>query len=537
MCFACYRTGHLSKNCSNRRKCKHCGRLHPSALHIDGQLPRKDNSGPVKQENYKALNNACTNPQTASCHAAKSNESVILHAILPVRVKTKGNTKSVITYAFYDDGSGGCFLTENLREQLGVDGERTELQLGTVHGQSLVTTTVVHDLVVTDMEDKYPIEILRSYTRMEIPVTEQQIPTPELVEQWEHLRGVAKRIHKFIPNLEIGLLIGSNCPAALEPLEVVPRGDEGPYAMRLRHRWTLTGPLHVKDSLNPSNVTCHRIKAREVESVKETVSPQAIQQMFELDFNDHRSGPDECSYFQEDKRFMAMIEEGIQRHNGHYVIPLPFRKSQLTMPNNRDQALKRAMWQRKKMLRDENYRNDYVHFVNEMIAKGHARKVPEDRLEANQWKVWYLLHHGIHHPRKPHKIRVVFDCSARCEGTSLNSQLMPGPDLTNSLVGVLTRFLQDRITFMADIESMFHQVYVPDEHCDFLRFLWWPEGYLEAFIQEYQMTVHVFGAASSPSCCNFALKQTARDTELTSGPLVAETIRRNFYVDDCLCSV
>ena len=33
------------------------------------------------------------------------------------------------------------------------------------------------------------------------------------------------------------------------------------------------------------------------------------------------------------------------------------------------------------------------------------------------------------------------------------------------------------------------------------------------------------------------LKQTARDTELTSGPLVAETIRRNFYVDDCLCSV
>ena len=246
MCFACYRTGHLSKNCSNRRKCKHCGRLHPSALHIDGQLPRKDNSGPVKQENYKALNNACTNPQTASCHAAKSNESVILHAILPVRVKTKGNTKSVITYAFYDNGSGGCFLTENLREQLGVDGERTELQLGTVHGQSLVTTTVVHDLVVTDMEDKYPIEILRSYTRMEIPVTEQQIPTPELVEQWEHLRGVAKRIHKFIPNLEIGLLIGSNCPAALEPLEVVPRGDEGPYAMRLRHRWTFACKGHSK---------------------------------------------------------------------------------------------------------------------------------------------------------------------------------------------------------------------------------------------------------------------------------------------------
>ena len=119
------------------------------------------------------------------------------------------------------------------------------------------------------------------------------------------------------------------------------------------------------------------------------------------------------------------------------------------------------------MLRDENYRNDYVHFVNEMIAKGHARKVPEDHLEASQGKVWYLPHHGIYHPKKPHKICVVFDCSARCEGTSLNGQLMPGPDLTNSLVGVLTRFRQDRIVFMADIKCMFHQVYVPDKHCDF----------------------------------------------------------------------
>ena len=60
---------------------------------------------------------------------------------------------------------------------------------------------------------------------------------------------------------------------------------------------------------------------------------------------------------------------------------------------------------------------------------------------------------------------------------------------------------------------------------------------MEAVIQEYQMTVHLFGAASSPSCCNVALKQTARDTELTSGPLVAETIRRNVYVDDCIRSV
>ena len=114
---------------------------------------------------------------------------------------------------------------------------------------------------------------------------------------------------------------------------------------------------------------------------------------------------------------------------------------------------------------------------------------------------------------------------------------MSRPDLTNSLVGVLTRFRQDRVAFMANIEAMLHPVQVPDEHCNFLRSLWWSDGDLESSIQEYQMTVQFFGAASFPSCCNFTLQETAKDTKPQVGPLVANTIRRNFYVDDCLRSV
>ena len=53
---------------------------------------------------------------------------------------------------------------------------------------------------------------------------------------------------------------------------------------------------------------------------------------------------------------------------------------------------------------------------------------------------WYVPHHDVYHPHKPGKIRVVFDCSAKFVGLSLNSMLYKGPDLTNSFVGVLTRF-------------------------------------------------------------------------------------------------
>jgi len=50
------------------------------------------------------------------------------------------------------------------------------------------------------------------------------------------------------------------------------------------------------------------------------------------------------------------------------------------------------------------------------------------------------------------------------------------------------------------------------------------------------MTVHLFGAVSSPSIANFVLKQIAEKVECTYGYQVANTIRRILYVDDCLKS-
>ena len=110
------------------------------------------------------------------------------------------------------------------------------------------------------------------------------------------------------------------------------------------------------------------------------------------------------------------------------------------MPNNKEQAIKRANWQKKKMLRDSQYCSDYVAFVNDIIAKGYSQRVPNELLTPTPGKVWYLPHHGVYHPKKPGKVRVVFDCSSKFQGLSLNDCLMQGPDLTNSLVGVLTRF-------------------------------------------------------------------------------------------------
>ena len=75
-------------------------------------------------------------------------------------------------------------------------------------------------------------------------------------------------------------------------------------------------------------------------------------------------------------------------------------------------------------------------------------------------RTWYLPHHGVFHPQKQGKIRVVFDAASLHDGVSLNNQLHQGPDLTNSLLGILLMFRQYPIALVADIEGMFKQVKV-----------------------------------------------------------------------------
>lgn len=65
--------------------------------------------------------------------------------------------------------------------------------------------------------------------------------------------------------------------------------------------------------------------------------------------------------------------------------------------------------------------------------------VPDDQLMDSDSNVWYIPLHGVYHARNG-KLRVVFDCAVTYKGTSLNCQLLQGPDLTNSVVGVILRF-------------------------------------------------------------------------------------------------
>ena len=191
---------------------------------------------------------------------------------------------------------------------------------------------------------------------------------------------------------------------------------------------------------------------------------------------------------------------------------------------------KRLMHLKRWFQKDFKFYEDHNKFMEEIIIKGYAR---EAKTNPPDGRTWCLPHHGVYHPHKPSKLRVVFDCSAELNGRSTNKELLPGPDLANKLVGVLTKFRENKMAFMADIEKMYFQVFAAEQLRSLLQFLWWKEGNFSDKRTDYEICVHVFGGVSSGACSNYTLKMTAVENKEKLGEEAAQTLQNNFYVDDC----
>ncbi|XP_048759507.2 uncharacterized protein LOC125669103 [Ostrea edulis] len=172
--------------------------------------------------------------------------------------------------------------------------------------------------------------------------------------------------------------------------------------------------------------------------------------------------------------------------------------------------------------------------MRSIFENGHAEKAPPT---TDKRECWYLPIFGIYHPQKPNQLRVVFDSSAKYGGVSLNDILLTGPDLTNSLSGILLRFRGEPVAIMGDIQQMFYCFKVDENNRDFLRFLWYEDNDFNKSLTDYHMCVHVFGNSPSPAIATYGLRKTAEMSKENYGDDVYNFICRDFYVDDGITSL
>ena len=235
----------------------------------------------------------------------------------------------------------------------------------------------------------------------------------------------------------------------------------------------------------------------------------------------------------EDKKFLSIMNDNISVDaENSLVVPLPF-KNERKLPNNKKEVYYRSKncFDRLKLQNDKLAQ--CVEIMNKCLKSNYVEKVPRNESNPKDGFAWWIPMFPVTHPRK-NKTRLVYDASASYYGTSLNQKLLKGPDSNNQLRGVLLRFRQGQIGFVADIEAMFNRFKVTDECKNYLRFFWFDNNDPGKPIVEYRSRSHIFGCTSSPAVANFCLKYTVRN-ESNSNP-AKKYIEHSFYVDDGLGS-
>ncbi|XP_064650007.1 uncharacterized protein LOC135501694 [Lineus longissimus] len=132
------------------------------------------------------------------------------------------------------------------------------------------------------------------------------------------------------------------------------------------------------------------------------------------------------------------------------------------------------------------------------------------------------------------KVRIVFDASAKTNGTSLNDNICQGPKLQRNLVDVLQRLRRNPVALVCDISQMYLQIGLAPEDRPYHRFLWRGEDKEEP--NEYEFNRVVFGVNASPFLAQFVSQEHARKYK-SQYPLASETVLKSTYMDDSMDSV
>lgn len=113
----------------------------------------------------------------------------------------------------------------------------------------------------------------------------------------------------------------------------------------------------------------------------------------------------------------------------------------------------------KQLAKEPEWKTAYSAQVQDMLDRGAAVMVSEETIANWSGPVWYVSHliapnpHSVTTP-----VRLVWNCSQRFRGVSVNNLLVKGPDFLNQIHVALLRFRSGVYTALGDIKMMYNSV-------------------------------------------------------------------------------
>ena len=131
---------------------------------------------------------------------------------------------------------------------------------------------------------------------------------------------------------------------------------------------------------------------------------------------------------EEEQLALNKVKYSLKYEKGRYRVAIPWKDEKPELPDTKPMALSRIRSTERNLKKDDRVAEDYKKTIQAYVEKGYLRKVPLDEQLPNN--VWYLPHFPVVGMDKTTtKVRIVFDCAAKCNGISPNDMIYAGPKL------------------------------------------------------------------------------------------------------------
>ena len=527
LCFNCL-GNHMSTSCDTEKICEICNKSHCTIMHkkkrFDSNHRYDDRKQSYSEGTVEGSSSSLCISLCGSSSISKSCSKTLLCSVF-----FKHHPEKVIKcYVIIDEQSTSSFIDTGLAKALNVAGPTQEFTITTIAGlKTKHKGSVIKDLCIRGVKEKTTYNLPPLYTNNFIPDCRNEVASPDVVRAHPHVAHLARHYADYDPTADVLILLGRD---AGELMKTRCYGSKHPYAHRTPLGWALVGSSCVPqgNSIDLSSHVDHEhyIVNKCIGNIG-ALSP--LEDCFREHLDDEDLGPS-----QEDLQFISRIDTAIYINEGGFLtMPLPFKDIDVTLTNNEKAVYCRTRNTLNRLKCDKSMLRKCLEIMGKHLDKGHIEVVPEKEQVVQSGRGYWLPIFVVVHPKK-RKPRLVFDSSAEYGGTSLNNELMQGPDDGNRLRGVLMRFRLGEVGFSADIESMFYNFYLPAGDRDFLRFHWFQGNDPERKLVQYRGCVHLFGNRPSPAIAQCGLRYAVdrnSDLSLTSSK---SFISDNFYVDDGL---
>ncbi|XP_062703709.1 uncharacterized protein LOC134286152 [Aedes albopictus] len=359
-------------------------------------------------------------------------------------------------------------------------------------------------------------ELVKTATEVTIPVEAST----------QHIKpGYAGRDkQKFYTDAVPRMIIGIEHAQMLTTLKVREGGANDPVAAKTRLGWCVYGKQdNGGTAVSRLHVHSDKIGNRELH--------EQMKQYFDIE----QAAVATPLESEEDRRARRILEKTTQRIDGGFETGLLWKYDRPSFPNSYPLAVRRMQSLEKRLSKEPALLDRVNGIIAEYESKGYAHRITQAEIEStNPDRVWYLPLGIVRNPKKPEKIRLIWDAAARVNGISFNDMLLKGPDMLTRLFAVLLRFRQRSVAVCGDIREMFHQVRIIPQDKQSQRFVY--RKHSDQAPQVFIMDVATFGATCSPCSAQHIKNTNAKDFE-SKFPRAAEAIVNAHYVDDFLDSV